>query len=194
MARSPNGKADKIVRAEIIRKAAAERNVEFPLPHSGGGTALVRKLTVQDLIALESMPTSSQAAVAKMLESVIRDGNAKVNMSIADMMKAMGGPIEGIRLVTVLADAAIIAGFVDPQVMYTREEVKDESTQVALEDIDSRDRMSFWEFCQDAEEAESKAYATFFQSGQAGAGVPAPRDSDNLPLLQTIGSYEDERG
>lgn len=194
MARSPNGKADKIVRAEIIRKAAAERSMTFPLPHSGGGDAIVRKLTVQDLVALESMPTASQQAVAKMLESVISDGNTKVNMSIADMMKAMGGPLEGIRLVTVLADAAIIAGFIDPQVMYTREEVKDESTQVALEDIDSRDRMSFWEFCQDAEEAESKAYAAFFQSGQAGSGVPAPRDSDHVSVLQAVGSFEDERG
>lgn len=195
MARSPNGTGEKILRAEIIRKAAQERNEEFPLPHSGGGTALVRRLTLQDLVAMDAIPTTSQQAVGKMLESMMLEGEeSKVNMNLAGIMKALGGPIAGLRLVNELSNAAVIIGFIDPQVMSSRDSVTDPDRQVALEDIDSRDRMSFWEWCQGQEEAEANSFATLFQPRPEGAAQTTGHDSDPVPVLQTVGYFEDERG
>jgi hypothetical protein len=191
---SRNGSSDKLSRAQLIRTAARERNEEFPLTYSGGGTALVRKLTLQDLVALDAIPHASQDAVAHMLESAMESGVSKpTELNFAALMKALGGPIAGVRLVTDLASAAVIIGFVDPEVVATAAEITDPDRQVTLDDIDSRDRMAFWEWSQDKEEAEAQSFSTLFQPRPEGPDQTAGHAPDQVPVVQAFRSFEDER-
>lgn len=194
MAHSPNGTGERISRAETIRNAARKQNEEFPLPHSGGGTALVRRLTLQDLVAMDAIPTASQQAVSKMLESMLEgtDGTAD-GMNLDAIMKALGGPIAGLKLVTELANASVIIGFIDPEVVANAKMITTPDRQVSLDQIDSRDRMAFWEWCQGQEEAEAKSFATLFQPRQTESAETPGHDADSVPVLQTLGSFEDER-
>lgn len=174
MPHSPNGTEKKVSRAEAIRQARAAKTSEFPLPNSGGIIAQVRRLTLNELIALDAIPTSSQEAVNRFLESMATaDGGIDTSDTKA-LFRSMGGAIAGIKMAADMADAAVLLGFIDPQVVRFEELITDRNKQVTLADIDPVDRQEFWAWCQAQEETAAQAVAPVF-SAQEQAGTAALR-------------------
>ena len=174
-----NGRHDGGNRAAIIRAAraasAAAREVEFPLDATGG-SALVRRLDLMELIALDAIPATVQAVVNDLLEAQLGDAGTA---SITEVMRALGGPLVAIQKQYELADAFCLAGFIDPRLVPTADDVTDPETELALDDIARADRMAYWTWCQGATEAAALAPA-FPQPAAAaapGSAEPAVRDA-----------------
>ena len=173
-------------RAAAIRAArlaaAADREIEFPLPATGG-TALVRRLDLMELIALDAIPATLQAVVNDLLESQLGDD---ASASTTDVMRALGGPLVAIQKQYELADALCLVGFVDPRLVPTADDVTDPETELALEDIARADRMAYWTWCQGATEAVALA-PSFPQPAAAAAPGPAEPAVRDAPVDVSTG-------
>jgi hypothetical protein len=159
-------------RAEAIRAAraaaAANREHVFPLTATGG-EALVRRLDLMDLIALDAIPAHLTEVVNQMLAETLGGEGEPTN---AALFAALGGPLNAVKHQRELADAACCAGFIDPQVVPTPDAVTDPARQIAVTEIERADRDAYWSWAMGAEEAQAAALAGAFP--QPGA-APSPR-------------------
>lgn len=185
-----NGTNGRLSRAAAIRAARDANTETFTLAHTGT-TVRVRRLTLQDLIALDAIPTSAQATVDAMIEGSLNDdGSTKAELTTRDLFKQLGGATAGIRLQAELADAAVVIGFVDPRVVRTEDEISDPETTVWIQDIDRRDRLAFWEWVNAGEAAEAGATAAIFPQPAAAPDAGSLSDAlrhDALSLVAPIG-------
>ena len=158
-----------------IRAAAAatkgQREISFPLPETGG-EALVRRLDLMELIALDAIPASLQAVVNDILEAQLGGGGEEP--ALPDVLKAAGGPLAALRQQQQLADAACLVGFLDPKLVATAADVVDDTTELALDEIARADRLAYWAWCQGGEEAAALATAFPEPAAAAAAGPPEP--------------------
>lgn len=162
----------KLSRAESIRQARAAKLHELPLLATGG-TALVRRLTLPELIALDAIPSHLQAMVSEMVEPLL-GGEAVTAPSNSEIISRLGGPLAAIKLQGELADAAALLGFVDPQLVLTADQITDPDKHVLLSDIDFADRAAYWAWCQGQEAAEAAAVEAVFPVPTADVDVSPP--------------------
>ncbi|HEY7119312.1 MAG TPA: hypothetical protein VH475_22165 [Tepidisphaeraceae bacterium] len=172
MATKANGQAP-VSRASAIRAARqasqAAAEIVFPLPATGG-EALVRRLDLLELIALDAIPAGLQSVVNDMLSTQIGGGGEAPVLD--DVLAAAGGPLAALRQQQQLADAACLAGFLDPRLVATPADVTDGEHELALEEIARADRLAYWTWCQGGEEAAALAPA-FPEPAAAAVAGPA---------------------
>ena len=141
-----------INRAAVIRAARAaaqsSREVEFPLPATGGA-ALVRRLDLMELIAsTRSRPRCRRSSTICSKRSSAR-GTGIAHRGDARLRRPAGRHPETIQL----ADALCLAGFIDPRLVATAADVTDPETELVLDEIARADRMAYWNWCQGTTEA-----------------------------------------
>ncbi len=138
----------------------------------------MRRLDLLELIALDAIPASLQVAVDRLLETQLGDGGEP---DLASIMRAAGGPLKALRQQQELADAACLAGFLDPRLVATPDEVTDPDRQLVLTEIERADRLAYWEWCQGTTEAAP--LATVFREPAAAAAAGSASDPVRIDTL-----------
>lgn len=177
---TPHSRAATIRAAQEAARATREQ--VFPLPATGG-EAVVRRLDLLELIALDAIPAALQGIVNELLETQI-GGSGGEQPSATDVVRAAGGPLAALKQQQALADAACVAGFLDPRLVATAAEVTDPERELALDEIERSDRLAYWTWCQGGDAA---ALAPVFPEPAAAAAPRPPepslrREPVELPL------------
>jgi hypothetical protein len=174
MATKANGAAPHS-RAAAIRAAReatkATRETTFPLVATGG-EAIVRRLDLLELIALDAIPVGLQALVNDVIEASIGGSTDGAAPSDAEAVRVMGGGLAALKQQQALADVACLAGFIDPRLVATAAEVTDPETELPLAEIERSDRLAYWTWCQGGE--LPAALATVFPEPAAAAAARPP--------------------
>lgn len=155
---APNGAVARMTRAQRMRaqrQAARDTGIPFRLIHSGiDEPVMVRRLDLLEMVQLGAFPSHLQAVVDRIIAAQI--GGGSTDRSASDVLMA-DGALAGVRHIQAMADATCIAGFVDPQLVATEAEITNPHEQFALTELNAKDRMRFWSFCQGEEAASADA-------------------------------------
>lgn len=153
MAPKSNGAAPPS-RAAAIRAAReatrTTRETTFPLSATGG-EAVVRRLDLLELIALDAIPAALQSIVNDLLETQLGGEGTGEEPAVTDVIRAAGGPLAALKQQQALADAACLAGFIDPRVVAQASDVTNPDTEIIIDEIERSDRLAYWTWCQGGE-------------------------------------------
>lgn len=175
----------------VARKRRQERNATFEfvlentLDEEGNPTsALCRKPNIFDAEELLQLPKHIQGEVFQLIEETQKaEGEFQQSgkdPSLSEMAEQYGS-------LTTMADAACLAGFIDPR-LYATEEEADANGGVWVKDIDFQDRMAFFNLITGEQREAAASVAGFHQgpmgdvrAGSTGDPVPAAGQPEHHP-------------
>lgn len=128
-------------RANTLRRKQGElaRGTPYTLPKSKV-EVLVRRPSIITLLRSNVIPLPLQERINTL---VMAGSRGRGDDAVQDVVQ---GGIGALMEFLDLADIVCIAGFVDPQVVSTPDQITDPDTQICVDDMDPDDRLAYWRY------------------------------------------------
>jgi len=182
LAPTPSAKRPKITRAVALAARERERRgFRFELFRTMPGEyAHVKRLSLADRTMLGSLPTAMQERVLRLLNETRGDGDAGP-LTIAKITKNQTRQED-------LANAFCVAGFLDPTLVGTEDELANNFDALVVTDLALEERLAYLNACLGNDEVAARRLEPFpDESDGAVVGLPTDVPDGDAPVLAATG-------